>query len=85
LTSEAAKKHVLPDGVLPRGLSRAQAAAVVGVSPVTFDRMIKDKLMPEPIRVYGRVLWDVRAIHLAFDALDGAAAEGDSRWNKMAV
>ena len=25
----------------------------------------------KPIRIYGRVLWDVRAIDAAFDALDG--------------
>jgi hypothetical protein len=57
----------------------------VGVSPVTFDKMVADTLMPKPIRVYGRVLWDVRAIDAAFDALDGGSAEADNQWSKMAV
>jgi hypothetical protein len=55
----------------PRGLSRALAASYVGVSPTTFDRMIKDGLMPGPKAVYGRRLWDVRAADIAFDLLHG--------------
>ena len=55
----------------PRGLSRTLAASYVGVSPTTFDRMIKDGLMPRPKAVYGRRLWDVRAVDIAFDLLDG--------------
>ena len=55
----------------PRGLSRTLAASYVGVSPSTFDRMIKDGLMPRPKAVYGRRLWDVRAVDIAFDLLDG--------------
>lgn len=39
----------------PRGLSRTLAASYVGVSPSTFDRMIKDGLMPRPKAVYGRM------------------------------
>jgi hypothetical protein len=41
------------------------------VSPTTFDRMVGDGLMPGPKRVYGRVLWDVRALDAAIDALPG--------------
>jgi hypothetical protein len=33
--------------------------------------MIKDGLMPRPKAVYGRRLWDVRAVDIAFDLLDG--------------
>lgn len=54
-----------------RMLNRAEAAAYSGVSPSTFDRMIADRLIPGPIRVYGRVLWDVRALDSAIDALPG--------------
>lgn len=54
-----------------RMLSRVEAAAYVGVSPSTFDRMISDRLMPGPKRIYGRVLWDVRALDAAVDAIPG--------------
>ena len=56
-----------------RLLSRVEAAALCGVSPNTFDRMQVDGLMPCPKRVYSRVLWDVRAIDAAIDALPGEA------------
>lgn len=78
---------MLPCGVLPRGLSRVEVARYVGVSPVTFDKMVKDKLMPKPVRIYGRVLWDIRAIDAAFDALDSGTTEDqdDGVWSKAAV
>jgi predicted DNA-binding transcriptional regulator AlpA len=79
------RQSSLPEGTLPRGLSRIQAAEFVGVSTSTFDRMVADNLMPKPIRVYGRVLWDIRAINAAFDALDGESAGADNKWAKMAV
>lgn len=58
-----------------RLLSRVEAAAYVGVSPNTLDRMMTDGFMPGPKRVYGRVLWDVRALDAAIDSLPG---EGES-------
>jgi predicted DNA-binding transcriptional regulator AlpA len=82
---QAGKRGALPQGVMPRGLSRVQAADYVGVSPVTFDRMVSDKLMPAPIRIYGRVVWDARAIDAAFTALDSASPEVDNPWSKMAT
>ena len=54
-----------------RLLSRVEAAAYSGVSPNTFDRMQADGLMPGPKRIYGRVLWDVRALDAAIDSLPG--------------
>lgn len=54
-----------------RLLNRVEAAAYVGVSVNTLDRMIADDLMPGPIRIYSRTLWDVRALDSAIDALPG--------------
>lgn len=42
----------------PIGLAREEAAAFVGVSPTTFDRMIADGLMPPARRIYARKVWD---------------------------
>lgn len=61
-------------------LSRAEAAAYSGVSPSTFDRMIADRLMPGPKRIYGRVLWDVRALDAAIDLIPGCEVD-DSEVN----
>ena len=72
-----ARHRVLPPPTA-RLLSRAEASAYAGVSPTTFDRMTVDGLMPGPKKVYGRVLWDVRALDAAIDCLpgDGMSTEG---------
>ncbi len=53
----------------PRGLSRAEAAAYVGVSASMFDLMVEDGRMPPPKLINARVVWDRRQLDLAFDAL----------------
>jgi len=82
--SSATREHVLPPGALPRGLSRVQSAKYVGVSPTTFDRMIKDRLMPQPLRIYGRTVWDVRKLDDAFAALDRSET-ADDPWGNMSL
>ncbi len=53
----------------PRGLSRVDAAAYVGVGVTKFDEMVGDGRMPRPKRIDGRVVWDRRALDDAFEAL----------------
>lgn len=68
----------------PRGLSRAQSAAYVGVSPSLFDLMVTDRRMPSPKVVNRRRVWDRLALDEAFAALpnlDGSEAE-DNPWDK---
>jgi predicted DNA-binding transcriptional regulator AlpA len=55
--------------VQPRGLSRVAAAAYVGISPTTFDALVKDGRMPPPKRINARTIWDVRQLDAAFEAL----------------
>jgi len=54
--------------VEPRGLSMAQSAAYVGVSPSLFDEMVQDGRMPPPKRFNGRTVWDRKQLDEAFDA-----------------
>ncbi|WP_439366043.1 hypothetical protein ACNJYD_08975 [Bradyrhizobium sp. DASA03005] len=54
----------------PRGLSRVNAAAYVGVSHAIWDKMVAAGDMPKPKRFYGRTIWDKKAVDKAFDALD---------------
>ncbi|MCX5513454.1 hypothetical protein C3941_23615 [Kaistia algarum] len=63
-----------------RGLSREQAAAYIGVSVSSFDKMIEERTMPAPKTWHTRKLWDVRALDRAFDALPGSG-EVDGEWN----
>jgi predicted DNA-binding transcriptional regulator AlpA len=55
-----------------RGLSRVESALYVGVSATLFDEMVKDGRMPTPKRINGRVVWDIRALDEAFEALPNA-------------
>lgn len=52
-----------------RGLSREEAARYVGIGPTKFDEMVRDGRMPPPFRIDGRVIWDLRRLDLAIDAL----------------
>jgi hypothetical protein len=74
-----AERNVLPAGAMLRGLSRVRAAAYVGVCPTT-----RDKLMPQPIRIYGRIVWDIRKLDDAFAAPDKNEAS-DNPWENMSL
>jgi len=77
-------EHVLPASLAPRGLSRVQAAAYIGVSPSLFDELVKDERMPQSIRINSRVLWDRMALDQAFAALSDAK-DGNDPWGKVSV
>lgn len=56
-----------------RMLSRVEAAAYCGVSPSTFDKMVKDGLIPSPLKIYARNLFDRHKLDAALNALSGDA------------
>lgn len=68
--SQASKRRDALPAALPwRGMDREQAAAYIGISPSLFDEMVEDGRMPKPKLLNGRVVWDIRRLDLAFDAL----------------
>lgn len=81
----AERDQVLPASLAPRGLSRVQAAAYVGVSPTLFDHMVKDGRMPQPTRINARTVWDRVKIDEAFAALSHEDADPDDPWGDVAV
>ena len=64
-----ARFAALPPSLPPRGLSRVEAAAYIGVSPSLFDEMVKDQRMPCPKRINNRTVWDRKRLDDAFEAL----------------
>lgn len=70
MTALAKRSDILPISLPPRGLSRTEAAAYIGVSPTLFDEMVRDGRMPRPKQVNARTVWDRRRVDLAFDALE---------------
>ena len=72
-----------PAALAPRGLSRVEAAAYVGVSPTKFDELVRDGRMPKPKRIDARTIWDRKQVDAAFDALPDEADRNP--WNDVAV
>ncbi len=62
-------KERRPHTLLPRGLSRTEAAEYIGVSASKFDEMVKDGRMPGPKAIDARRVWDRHQIDRHFDEL----------------
>lgn len=77
-----ARHSALPPNLPPRGICREAAAAYVGVGATKFDEMVRDGRMPQPKRVDGRVVWDVRKLDTSFEALpdENECAASASSW-----
>jgi predicted DNA-binding transcriptional regulator AlpA len=78
-------KNVLPQSLPPRGLSREEAAAYVGISPSLFDTLVKDGRMPSPKRINARTVWDRIKLDAAFEALGDTDDTGSEDEWKAAV
>ena len=77
--------NILPPSLPPRGLSRVQSAAYIGVSTTLFDELVKDGRMPQPIRLNSRLVWDRLQLDDAFAALSDVGRDGNDPWSKVAV
>jgi hypothetical protein len=77
------RTSALPVGVMPRGLSRIQAAEYIGVSASLFDEMVRDGRMPGPKCINCRRVWDVRQLDSAFAALPDS--EHGNPWDEVAA
>ncbi|WEK06799.1 MAG: XRE family transcriptional regulator [Candidatus Devosia phytovorans] len=62
-------RAVRSQALTPRGLSRSDAAAYIGVSASLFDEMVDDGRMPRPKLINTRNVWDKFAVDDAFDNL----------------
>ena len=78
------REDVLPSSLAPRGLSRVQAAAYIGVSPSLFDDMVRDGRMPKPMRINSRTVWDRVRLDEAFAALSDTD-DNDDPWSKVTL
>lgn len=79
------RADVLPPTLPPRGLSRVQAAAYLGISPTLFDAMVGDGRMPKPVRINARTVWDRVKLDEAFAALADSDITDNDLWDDVAV
>jgi excisionase family DNA binding protein len=54
-----------------RCYNRKEAASYVGVSVGTFDKLVQQGVMPSPIELFGRKVWDRTALDAVLDTLSG--------------
>ena len=55
----------------------------VGISPSKFDELVADGRMPDPRRIDGRKVWDIRDLDGAFDNLPYADADNANSWEDV--
>lgn len=75
------RAEILPPSLPPRGLSRVEAAAYVGVSASLFDELVKDGRMPRPKRVNARTIWDRKRLDEAFEAIPDGESRAANPWD----
>ena len=79
MTAHIRSRDVLPAGLVPRGLSRIEAAHYCGLGVTTFDRAVRERMLPKPFRIYGRVIWCRQALDAALDVLRDSQTEAETR------
>ena len=77
-------RYVLPPNLAPRGVCRVGAASYIGVSASKFDELVADGRMPQPKRIDGRKVWDVKALDIAFEALPEDGVQTANPWDHAA-
>jgi hypothetical protein len=77
MNAPTTQRDFLPAGLAPRGLSRVAAAAYCGLGVTTFDKAVREHLLPKPFRIFGRVLWCRQALDAALDVLRDAQTEAE--------
>jgi predicted DNA-binding transcriptional regulator AlpA len=80
----------LPPTLVPRGLSRDEAAAYLGIGPTLFDDLVKEGRMPPARRLKGAVRWDRLALDQAFEKMptngkDDVSKGPDDPWGDIRV
>lgn len=72
----------LPFGIAPMGFNREQAAEYIGIGTTLLDRLVADGIMPKPVRLAGRVVYNRRKIEIAFNALsEGEKISSENSWD----
>jgi predicted DNA-binding transcriptional regulator AlpA len=65
-----------------RGFSRNEAAAYVGLGVTFFDEKVAEGVLPKPLKIGKRKLWDRRELDAAFDKLKGSVQNlGVNPWD----
>lgn len=78
----------LPPTLAPRGLSREEAAAYLGIGTTLFDELVKAGTLPAARRLRRAVRWDRHELDFAFENLptsghDPHIGQDDDPWGRV--
>jgi predicted DNA-binding transcriptional regulator AlpA len=65
---------------VPRLLGMPHAAAFLGISPRTFEKLWRSYRLPQPYRLGRRLLWDVKVLEKYVDTLAEPDDESCENW-----
>ena len=82
VAARAPRPSPLPPGMMPRGLSRVQAANYVGIGATLFDEWAKGRNLT--YQIGKRVLYDRHRLDAALDDMMDSDAENAERWRVAA-
>lgn len=63
------RQHILPPSLVPFGVGRDKAAALLDIGATLFDQLVAEGLLPQPRELKGRLVWDVDEVAVAFRAI----------------
>lgn len=75
VNNEEPNPHRLWQPPTPRLLSAPLAAAFLGVSPRTFEKLWRTGSFPHPHRIGRRLLWDRKLLDQFVDVLSGVSSD----------
>lgn len=75
---KALRAEILPSSLPPLGISREQAAALVGIGTSLFDKAVDIGTMPKPRMIGERLVYDVAELIDAFRKLPHKGGEQDA-------
>jgi len=73
----SARRDILPVSLAPRGLSREEAAAYLGIGVTLFDQLVREGSMPCAIHIKARRVWDRKKLDAAFEAMRDEEEDGE--------
>ena len=79
------RQRWLPENCEPFGVCREEAAALWGgIGTTLFDKLVIDGTVPKPLRIGGRVVWDLAALKRAWKRFVDQSGEPDvNPWDEL--
>jgi len=75
------RQHILPPSLVPFGVGRDKAAALLDIGATLFDQLVSEGLLPQPRELRGRLVWDVDEIGEFFRRIPHRGDREENPWD----